>query len=55
MCYKIKDPNKGIFESVLNNTKVANDSIEKQMRRLTETIYETSKYMLINNKKSKVN
>jgi phosphoglycerol transferase MdoB-like AlkP superfamily enzyme len=53
--YKIKDPNKGIFESVLNNTKVANDSIEKQMRRLTETIYETSKYMLINNKKSKVN
>lgn len=53
--YKIKDPNKGIFESVLNNAKVANDSIEKQMRRLTETIYETSKYMLINNKKSKVN
>ena len=49
--YKIKNASKGIFESVLDNQKVNNDSIEKSMRILTETIYETSKYMLINNKK----
>jgi hypothetical protein len=49
--YKIKNASKGIFESVLDNQKVSNDSIEKSMRILTETIYETSKYMLINNKK----
>lgn len=49
--YKIKTPSKTIFESVINNNKVANDSVEKQMRKLTETLYETSKYLLINNKK----
>jgi len=49
--YKIKNASKGILESVLDNQKVNNDSIEKSMRILTETIYETSKYMLINNKK----
>ena len=52
--YKIKNASKGIFESVLDNNKVSNDSIEKSMRILTETIYETSKYMLINNKKLNV-
>ena len=49
--YKIKTPTKSIFESVINNNKVANDSAEKQMKILTETLYETSKYLLINNKK----
>ena len=51
--YKIKNASKGILESVLDNQKVSNDSVEKAMRILTETIYETSKYMLINNKKLK--
>jgi phosphoglycerol transferase MdoB-like AlkP superfamily enzyme len=49
--YKIKTPTKSIFESVINNNKVTNDSAEKQMKILTETFYETSKYLLINNKK----
>jgi phosphoglycerol transferase MdoB-like AlkP superfamily enzyme len=49
--YKIKTPTKSIFESVINNNKVANDSAEKHMKILTETLYETSKYLLINNKK----
>ncbi len=49
--YKIKTPSKTIFESVINNNKVVNDSAENQMRILTETLYETSKYLLINNKK----
>jgi phosphoglycerol transferase MdoB-like AlkP superfamily enzyme len=52
--YQLKNPSKGIFESVVDNNKITNDSAAKQMRILTETIYETSKYMLINNQKSKV-
>ncbi len=49
--YQLKNPNKPIFESVVNNNKVKNDSVEKQMDILTKTMYETSKYMLIHNQK----
>jgi phosphoglycerol transferase MdoB-like AlkP superfamily enzyme len=49
--YQLKNPNKPIFESVVNNNRVKNDSVEKQMDILTKTMYETSKYMLIHNQK----
>jgi len=49
--YQLKNPNKPIFESVLNNAAVKNDSVQKQMDILTKTIYETSKYLLIHNQK----
>lgn len=49
--YQLKNPNKPIFESVLNNAAVKNDSAQKQMDILTKTMYETSKYMLIHNQK----
>jgi hypothetical protein len=49
--YQLKNPNKSIFESVVNNNRVKNDSVEKQMDILTKTMYETSKYMLIHNQK----
>jgi len=49
--YQLKNPKKPIFESVLNNLAVKNDSIQKQMDILTKTMYETSKYMLIHNQK----
>ncbi|NDD16618.1 MAG: alkaline phosphatase family protein [Chitinophagia bacterium] len=49
--YQLKSPNKPIFESVLDNRIVKNDSAQKEMHILTKTIYETSKYMLIHNQK----
>ena len=49
--YQLKNPSKPIFESVLNNVAVKNDSVQKQMDILTKTMYETSKYMLIHNQK----
>ena len=49
--YQLKNPNKPIFESVVSNEPVKNDSIQKQMDILTKTMYETSKYMLIHNQK----
>ncbi len=49
--YQLKNPNKPIFESVVNNDIVKNDSVQKQMDILTKTMYETSKYMLIHNQK----
>jgi phosphoglycerol transferase MdoB-like AlkP superfamily enzyme len=49
--YQLKNPSKPIFESVLNNEVVKNDSIQKQMDILTKTLYETAKYMLKNNQK----
>ena len=52
--YKLKNASKGILESVIDNKIVSNDSVENSMRILTETIYEASKFMLINNKKLKV-
>ena len=49
--YQLKNPNKPIFESVVNNEIVKNDTVQKQMDILTKTMYETSKYMLIHNQK----
>ena len=49
--YQLKNPSKPIFESVVNNNIVKNDSVQKQMDILTKTMYETSKYMLIHNQK----
>ena len=49
--YQLKNPSKPIFESVVNNNIVKNDSVQKQMDVLTKTMYETSKYMLIHNQK----
>ena len=49
--YQLKNPNKPIFESVLHNKVVKNDTAQKQMDILTKTMYETSKYMLIHNQK----
>jgi len=49
--YQLKNPNKPIFESVVNNEIVKNDTAQKQMDILTKTLYETSKYMLIHNQK----
>ena len=49
--YQLKNPSKPIFESVVNNNIVKNDSVQKQMDILTKTLYETSKYMLIHNQK----
>jgi len=49
--YQLKNPNKPIFESVVNNEPVKNDSIQKQMDQFTKTIYETTKYLLIHNQK----
>jgi phosphoglycerol transferase MdoB-like AlkP superfamily enzyme len=49
--YQLKNPSKPIFESVINNKVVKNDTAQKQMDILTKTIYETSKYMLIHNQK----
>ena len=49
--YQLKNPSKPIFESVVNNNIVKNDSAQKQMDILTKTMYETSKYMLIHNQK----
>lgn len=49
--YQLKNPSKPIFESVVNNNIVKNDSVQNQMDILTKTMYETSKYMLIHNQK----
>ena len=49
--YQLKNPSKPIFESVVNNNIVKNDSVQKQMDILTKTMYETSKYLLIHNQK----
>jgi phosphoglycerol transferase MdoB-like AlkP superfamily enzyme len=49
--YQLKNPNKPIFESVVNNKVVKNDTAQKQMDILTKAMYETSKYMLIHNQK----
>ena len=49
--YQLKNPSKPIFESVVNNNMVKNDSVQKQMDILTKMMYETSKYMLIHNQK----
>ena len=40
-----------LYDCLSLTLKVVNDSAENQMRILTETLYETSKYLLINNKK----
>jgi phosphoglycerol transferase MdoB-like AlkP superfamily enzyme len=52
--YQLKNPSKPIFESVVNNYIVKNDSIQKQMDILTKVMYETSKYMLIHNQKQNI-
>ena len=49
--YQLKNPSKPIFESVVNNKVVKNDTAQKQMDILTKAMYETSKYMLIHNQK----
>ncbi len=49
--YQLKNPNKPIFESVVNNKVIKNDTAQKQLDILTKTMYETSKYMLIHNQK----
>ena len=49
--YQLKNPSKPIFESVVNNEPVKNDSVQQQMDLFTKTIYETSKYLLIHNQK----
>ena len=49
--YQLKNAGQPIFESVVNNEKVRNDSIQLQMKQLTKMIFETSKYMLIHNQK----
>ena len=35
---------------MVNNEVVQNDSIQKQMRFITDAFYETARYMLLNNK-----
>ena len=52
--YQLKNPNKPIFESVINNEVVKNDSAQKQMDILTKIMYETAKYMLIHNQKQNI-
>ena len=52
--YHLKNPNKPIFESVINNEIVKNDSAQKQMDILTKMMYETAKYMLIHNQKQNI-
>ncbi|MBX2930924.1 MAG: sulfatase-like hydrolase/transferase [Chitinophagaceae bacterium] len=49
--YQMKDSQIENFESIINNNPVTNDSLKKQMRFITDAFYETSRYMLLNNKK----
>lgn len=49
--YQLKDKRVENFVSLQHNQKVFNDSIKKQLRYITDAFYETSRYMLLNNKK----
>lgn len=50
--YQIKHPESHYFESVNKDTKTNNSAQEAEMKKLAETMYETSKFMLINNHKT---
>ncbi|MEI6189622.1 MAG: sulfatase-like hydrolase/transferase [Chitinophagia bacterium] len=52
--YPIKDADNYKFKSTEHNEPIKNDSIANSMKRLTGIIYETSKYMLVHNKKEAV-
>jgi hypothetical protein len=49
--YPIKDDKNFKFKSTQDNQIVKSDSLALQMKKQTSLIYETAKYMLINNKK----
>ena len=49
--YQLKNTTTQNFVSMVNNDVVQNDSIQKQMRFITDAFYETARYMLLNNKK----
>ncbi len=51
--YQMKDNQVEKFESVINNNPVTNIEVKKQMRFATDAFYETSRFMLLNNKKQK--
>jgi len=51
--YQMKDNQVEKFESVINNNPVTNIEAKKQMRFATDAFYETSRFMLLNNKKQK--
>lgn len=50
--YQIDHTSISSFSSVTDNQKVSNDSIQKEMHYITNAFYETSKYLLLNNKKA---
>ncbi len=50
--YQMKTNNES-FVSMQHNNPVQNDSAKKAMRFITNAFYETSKYLLLNNKKKK--
>ncbi len=52
--YPIKNPTNFKFQIDENKENIKNDSISNSMKMLTGIIYETSKYMLIHNKKESV-
>lgn len=49
--YQLKDKRVENFVSLQHNQKVFNDSIKTHLRFVTDAFYETSRYMLLNNKK----
>ena len=51
--YQLKHPETHYFESTIKNNKTNSSEQEANMKKLTETMYETSKFMLINNHKAK--
>lgn len=52
--YHIDNPEIYSFSSVTNNEAVQNDSAATMMRFITDAFYETSKYMLQNNRKQEL-
>ena len=49
--YQLKNTKAENFLSIKNNNVIQNDSAKKAMRFITDAFYETSKYLLLTNKK----
>jgi hypothetical protein len=49
--YQLKNTKVENFLSTKNNKVIQNDSAKKAMRFITDAFYETSKYLLLTNKK----